>query len=285
MNAGKYPSSEGGLPRGLLRGRAGAPLGPPLWCHHTGSGAARTDWSFCPQTAYDPSHRRGFPVGADTHVCYTQADPALSPMGSASRLGVGERPWVRGPDCGAALGTVSIRHPAAYPGSRSHPKRHMGPTCVPRRQGHTKGREAPRRHLQRPLCPGPALSPGRAWPQAGSPPEDMVCHETPPSFIPVHVLPVCGVPTPLPRVPGPVSSCLSGGRHGQSLLPQHRLHRLPHPAARKSLLHGPLWEWTTGSGPAGQVGPCRRSAAPRPVPTPPSPDLCSTLGPSAAPRQ
>ena len=187
-------------------------MGPPLWCHHTGSGVARTDWSFCPQTAYDPSHRRGFPVGADTHVCYTQVDPALSPMGSASRLGVGERHWVRGPDCGAALGTVSIRHPAAYPASRSHPKWHMGPTCVPRRQGHTKGREAPLRHLQRPLCPGLALSPGRAWPQAGSPPEDMVCHETPPSFIPVHVLPVCGVPMPLPRVPGPVSSCLSGGR-------------------------------------------------------------------------
>lgn len=72
---------------------------------------------------------------------------------------------------------------------------------------------------------------------------------------------------------------------GHSLLPQHRLHQLPHPAARKSLLHGPLWEWTTGSGPAGQVGPCRGSAAPRPVPTPPSPDFCSTLGPSAAPRQ
>ena len=134
MNAGKYPSSECGLPQGPFRGRAGAPLGPPLWCHHMGSRAARTDWSFCPRTASGPSHRRGFPVGADTHVCCTQADPAVSPMGSASRLGVGGRHWVRGPDRGAALGTVSIRHPAAFLASRSQLRWRMGPTCVPRRQ-------------------------------------------------------------------------------------------------------------------------------------------------------
>ena len=134
MNAGKYPSSECGLPQGPFRGRAGAPLGPPLWCHHTGSGAARTDWSFCPRTASSPSHRRGFLVGADTHVYCTQADPAVSPMRSASWLGVGGRHWVRGPDRGATLGTVSIRHPPAYPALRSHLRWRMGPTCVPRLQ-------------------------------------------------------------------------------------------------------------------------------------------------------
>lgn len=40
-----------------------------------------------------------------------------------------------------------------------------------------------------------------------------------------------------------------------------------------------------GARPSWPGGPLWGSAAPRPVPSPPSPDLCSTLGPSAAPRQ
>lgn len=177
----------------------------------------------------------------------------MSPVGSASRLG-------RGPDCGAALGTVCPRPRGTTRGGTQAPPVFQGVRVA-------GGGERLRDRTSRDPCIQlPALSPGRAWLQAG------VCHETPPSFIPVHVLHVCGVPTPLPRVPGPASSRLSGGHHGPTA-------SSPGTGSTGRHIQPPAGAFSAGPCGSGRVGPCGGAQHPGRCLTPPALTSAPPWGP------
>nr|CAI9702032.1 unnamed protein product [Rangifer tarandus platyrhynchus] len=61
---------------------------PRPGCHHTGSGAARTGWSFCSQATYSPAREEAF-RWVLTHTCAATGRPSCETCGQCKQTGPG----------------------------------------------------------------------------------------------------------------------------------------------------------------------------------------------------